>query len=655
MILRAPGPDPITILPVPPSAAVESWYERELLHGVDQMNADVLTQLQRVYKSAPQPVLPMTFPWGELKTVIDRLEEKWERAFNYSADEIALRFVKRNLEHHDRAFAHALDRSGIKLPKPKPLPNEEITLDGDLPGHEFHGNQWEGGEGGKVDTSLKGAVVQKIIAEHTISELVSGDFWDKLAFGITSGEQKLNVADIGIKWREDQDNIRGVNMKEFFKGAKMGDLPPVDVIYENGRLKLDDGHHRLAYAKQLGEKTINADVTIKDNPFKKLGYYIDDVIRERKATGAHDEFTEELHPRDDHGKFSNAEGSGSGRSVPEFHERSGGKFPITVLGVHYSGQPDLTTLDPSRYGSGARGAESRRIGQLEPGPDRDLISQRAYLYKSENGEKPAPEGVLRNAHNAYQVKMTNIYDGDKDPEHFKDLRDGNKFELAVVKGGYDGYYAPHPGERGSVVLLGTHPVPVSAMAHDVAMDETPARRRLMALDKRDPAVWADFQVKFDLTPRLKRTIQQQLRDNIDLISTKRIKDGPAIPRKSFARLRDMARESIERGRDLAGFTKDLTESFGITRRRASLIARDQNNKMTALFQRTRQLDCGITKAMWVHTAASLKPREEHEEFDRMTYSVEEGHDFDDGFGPVVPGIAVNCGCLSMPIIPGYEE
>jgi hypothetical protein len=178
---------------------------------------------------------------------------------------------------------------------------------------------------------------------------------------------------------------------------------------------------------------------------------------------------------------------------------------------------------------------------------------------------------------------------------------------------------------------------------------------VLALDRRDPAVWADFSVKFDLTPRLKRTIQQQLRDNIDLISTKRIKDGPAIPRKNFARLRDMARESIERGRDLVGFTKDLEENFGITRRRASLIARDQNNKMTALFQRTRQLDCGITQAMWVHTAASLKPREEHEEFDRMTYSVEEGHDFDDGFGPVLPGEAINCSCLSAPVIPGYEE
>lgn len=1150
--LRAPGPDPITILPVPPSAAVESWYERELLHGVDQMNADVLTQLQRIYKSAPQPVLPMTFPWGELKTTIDALEEKWERTFNHSADEIALRFVRMNLEHHDRAFAHSLDRVGVKLPKPvMQIPDGQVTLDGDVVGHNFRGNQWTGGQGGSHEGS----------------------------------------------------------------------------------------------AGQRGE-------------------------------------------------------------LPGQHFREGSKFPTTVVGVHYSGQAGLSALDPNKYGTGNPGREYQRIMQMEPGPARDSLMQRTYLYVAPNGETPKPEHILKDKSNAYEAKLTNVYDLAKDPEHLRDsAKNANELECSIIEHHYDGYMAPSPGEHGSMVLLGTpqvavrphyytpagahdgdlpghefrgnqwtggqaqdefteeaHPrdergkfitglgnkelptriiggkdsvndiehdthlsdyaalqaavtaggqkietttvtpemklakligrtpgikmpeppatqeqmlkafnkavtdraeqlkdadgkvvrdaegkaiivtpamklaqilgnakfevkagdtqakmlgrfsaavvakneqiggrlqtpiekmanlvrdtpglklngdetpkevcekyiahgvrnllylhdsmsqedrerakqwydgankianafaekhgktpeqiaaciavlspqkdwfqnvslaertmdimrdhqdahydkemsdwcrtagekggfvngyyttqrnpgvdavlhslehggkdggpktlaeckgleramfiraydetkndkryrelspegrrlgwakltdedgdvqhdaagnervgaaawdgmaniakcadiyedgrvatisdrlgdehkvrnfydniispnsanhhvtidthavaaiqlMPLGGGANDVAknfgagfsnvasglsgtyalnheayvraaaergilpremqsitwervrslysaefkrsdedqtnaagevtrvgnhaargiwgkvasgeIDEQTARARILeaatggkgfsspawrgregtdpigsstyqsklagaqlpvrsdsasvstgagvadaqlhpaprvpgrclAIDSAESSYddWSDFQVKFDMTPRLKRTIQQQLRDNIDLISTKRIKDGPAIPKKSFARLRDMARESIERGRDLVGFTKDLEHNFGITRRRASLIARDQNNKMTALFQRTRQLDCGITKAMWVHTAASLKPREEHEEFDRMTYSVEEGHDFDDGFGPVLPGEAINCGCLSMPIIPGFEE
>jgi uncharacterized protein with gpF-like domain len=117
----------------------------------------------------------------------------------------------------------------------------------------------------------------------------------------------------------------------------------------------------------------------------------------------------------------------------------------------------------------------------------------------------------------------------------------------------------------------------------------------------------------------------------------------------------MAQTSIEHGRDLVGFTKNLEDRFAITRRRASLIARDQNNKMTSAFHRARQLENGILEAEWVHTAASIHPREEHADFDGQSYPVEEGHDFDDGFGPVLPGEAINCGCLSSSIIPGYRS
>ena len=191
--------------------------------------------------------------------------------------------------------------------------------------------------------------------------------------------------------------------------------------------------------------------------------------------------------------------------------------------------------------------------------------------------------------------------------------------------------------------VGITPPPVAAPAHlEVTMD---AKKHW----------WDSFSIKFDFTDRLKQTIKNQLKDNVDLISSRAIKGGPSIPKKAFADIRKMARESVERGRDLVGFTKDLEDRFAITRRRASLIARDQNNKMTAAFHRTRQLDSGILEAEWVHTSASIHPREEHADFDGQSYPVEEGHDFGDDFGPVLPGEAINCGCLSSSIIPGYRS
>jgi len=184
-------------------------------------------------------------------------------------------------------------------------------------------------------------------------------------------------------------------------------------------------------------------------------------------------------------------------------------------------------------------------------------------------------------------------------------------------------------------------------AHDAAL----------ASDAKKNNWWDDFSVKFAMTDRMRDAVKTELRNNVDLISSRQIKDGPSIPRKAFAEIRAMAKESIEKGRDLVGMTKHLEHRFGITRRRAALIARDQNNKMTSAFHRVRQMDSGITKAVWIHTAASMQPREEHEQWgeEGAIFDVEEGMYSEVDGEEVWPGTPINCGCLSQSIIPGYEE
>ena len=160
--------------------------------------------------------------------------------------------------------------------------------------------------------------------------------------------------------------------------------------------------------------------------------------------------------------------------------------------------------------------------------------------------------------------------------------------------------------------------------------------------------WADFAIKVDMTDRLKQTIKNQLKDNIGLIKS--------IPQKFHSDIKRMAQRSIEAGRDVKGFTDDLQEEFDVTRRRAALIARDQNNKMTSMFHRTRQLDCGITRAFWVETFSSIHPREEHAAWSEEgeTYDVEIGMTNDNG-DQVWPGTEINCGCLADSVIPGYND
>ena len=154
---------------------------------------------------------------------------------------------------------------------------------------------------------------------------------------------------------------------------------------------------------------------------------------------------------------------------------------------------------------------------------------------------------------------------------------------------------------------------------------------------------AGFSIKFQLTNAMRDAYDSKVAENVNLIKS--------IAHDHLREVQAKVLESVQKGRSLKELTEQLKDvltqdqpgwSDSKVLRRARLIARDQNNKATSLFVKTRQKGLGITKAVWSHTSASIHPREEHEAFNGEEYDVEEGHDFDDGFGPVVPGEAINC-------------
>ena len=112
-----------------------------------------------------------------------------------------------------------------------------------------------------------------------------------------------------------------------------------------------------------------------------------------------------------------------------------------AVGVHYSRARELTELDPSKYGAGARGAEARRVMGTN-------LANRTYFYEqTDRDDVPTPERIVgTNADNIYRVVLDNIYDGSKDPlrlakavreEHGR--MDASEFELLVLREGFDGY------------------------------------------------------------------------------------------------------------------------------------------------------------------------------------------------------------------------
>lgn len=157
---------------------------------------------------------------------------------------------------------------------------------------------------------------------------------------------------------------------------------------------------------------------------------------------------------------------------------------------------------------------------------------------------------------------------------------------------------------------------------------------------------AGISIEFTMTPAQRDVLKATVNANVALIRS--------LPAKYFASVEQIVMESVQTGRDLSVLSKRLQNEFGITKRRAALIARDQNNKATSALQRARQTELGITKAIWHHSHAGKVPRKTHKAADGKVYDVRKGM-YDSKEGRYVhPGELINCKCTGESIIPGLD-
>lgn len=157
-----------------------------------------------------------------------------------------------------------------------------------------------------------------------------------------------------------------------------------------------------------------------------------------------------------------------------------------------------------------------------------------------------------------------------------------------------------------------------------------------------------FSVKFTMTRAMKDVMDATITEQVSLIKS--------IPRHYLTQVEGVVMRSVQTGRDLGQLTKDLQQQFGVTRRRAATIARDQNNKATASMTRVRQVQLGITEAIWVHSGGGNHPRPTHLKAgrDQQRYEVSKGW-LDPAVGKhIFPGELINCRCVSKPVIKGFS-
>jgi SPP1 gp7 family putative phage head morphogenesis protein len=159
---------------------------------------------------------------------------------------------------------------------------------------------------------------------------------------------------------------------------------------------------------------------------------------------------------------------------------------------------------------------------------------------------------------------------------------------------------------------------------------------------------AGMTVRYTMTPAMRDVFRATVEENVALIRS--------IGQQYHTEVVGLVMRSVQQGRDLGTLTKALEDRYGITRRRAALIARDQNNKATAVMTRVRQTEAGIKQAVWLHSLGGKEPRKTHLANNGKVYDIDKGW-----FDPdprvrrrIWPGELINCRCVCKPIVKGFS-
>lgn len=153
-------------------------------------------------------------------------------------------------------------------------------------------------------------------------------------------------------------------------------------------------------------------------------------------------------------------------------------------------------------------------------------------------------------------------------------------------------------------------------------------------------------VRWTMTRAQQDVLKAIVHENTQLIKS--------IPQQYLNAVEGSVMRSVQTGRDLHSLSTELQQHYGVTKRRAAFISLDQNNKATGALQRVRQIELGITHAVWLHSHGGKVPRKTHLANSGKKYDVREGW-----FDPdpkvqrhIIPGELINCRCVAKPVIPG---
>ena len=151
---------------------------------------------------------------------------------------------------------------------------------------------------------------------------------------------------------------------------------------------------------------------------------------------------------------------------------------------------------------------------------------------------------------------------------------------------------------------------------------------------------------YSTDPQMTQVIESAIYDNTKLIST--------IPAQYLSQVESIVMTNVRAGNRSSGMVKALQQQFGVTQRRAKMIARDQVAKVNGDLNKKRQQVAGFDYFQWI-TSNDERVRDRHEdiaekvtEYGKGIYRWDNPPLSDKGI-PIIPGQDYQCRCTARPV------
>ncbi len=135
-----------------------------------------------------------------------------------------------------------------------------------------------------------------------------------------------------------------------------------------------------------------------------------------------------------------------------------------------------------------------------------------------------------------------------------------------------------------------------------------------------------------------------LEDQLKLFASQNSQLINSLPDQELERVSGIVERGLQEGKPYKEVAKEIKNSFGITDRRAKLIARDQTKKLNSSLTKLRQQELGVEEYIWQTV---------QDERVRPTHHANNGKKFRWDTPPPVtghPGNDVNCRCIARPVL-----